>query len=237
MREHAGGAGVGDEVVTQPGACGNGAREDAEARLGELLVTADMVGVHARVDDVADRKRRQPADRRQHLVRHRGGTGVDEDDALGPGLHDNVAARAADHVEVRPQLHDLEIARRAPVGRTRVRSTFRARGSSRPRAGRMRRPVFRVRSVVSWAVSNTRQFWLRVSAASRVSVARTAAKNSSSSSATPAQPPPSTPTRSASRLNWRHDEAGRPWAYGAPRCVAMNHRLPQASSTPPMRSP
>ena len=116
MREHAGGAGVGHQVVTQPRACGDGARENAEARLGELLVTADMVGVHARVDDVADRQRRQPADRRQHLVRHRGGTGVDEDDALGPDLHDDVAARAADHVEVRPQLHDLEIARRRLLG-------------------------------------------------------------------------------------------------------------------------
>ena len=98
-----------------------------------------MVGVHARVDDVADRQRREPADRGEHLVGHRGGAGVDEDDALGPDLHDDVAARAADDVEILPQLDDFDtplagaVGRtpfaRTPVARTRCRSTRRARGA------------------------------------------------------------------------------------------------------------
>ena len=116
MREHAGGARVVDQVITQPRARGNGTRENAEARLGQLFVAADVVGVHARVDDVADRKRRQPADRSQHLVRRRGGTGVDEDHALGSDLHDDVTAGAANHVDVRPQLDDLGIARGRLLG-------------------------------------------------------------------------------------------------------------------------
>ena len=110
MRQHAGPARVGHQVVAQPGAGRDGAREDAESGPGELLVAADVVGVHARVDDVADGQRRQTPDRRQHLVGHRRRTGVDEDDAVGSDLHDDVAAGAADDVEVRAQLHDVETA-------------------------------------------------------------------------------------------------------------------------------
>ena len=54
MREHAGGARVVDKVVSQPRARGNGTREDAEARLGELFVTADMVGMQVRDQDGFD---------------------------------------------------------------------------------------------------------------------------------------------------------------------------------------
>ena len=56
VREHAGPARVGDQVVAQPGAGRDGAREDAEPGPGELVVAADVIGVHARVDDVADRQ-------------------------------------------------------------------------------------------------------------------------------------------------------------------------------------
>ena len=108
MREHARRARVGDEVVAQPGACRHGTGQNAEARLGELFVAADMVGVHARVDDVTDGKRRQSPDPRQDAVRHRRRAGVHEDDALGSGLHDDVAARSADDIEIRPELNHIE---------------------------------------------------------------------------------------------------------------------------------
>ena len=44
---------------------------------------------------------------------------VHEDHALGAGLHDDVAARAGDHVEVRTNLDEIETVRRlrAAVGR------------------------------------------------------------------------------------------------------------------------
>ena len=47
---------------------------------------------------------------RQHLVRSLSRSRIYEDDALGSELHDDVAARAADDVEVGPQLNDVKVA-------------------------------------------------------------------------------------------------------------------------------
>ena len=44
------------------------------------------------------------------LVRSRGRSRIHEDDALGSELHDDVAAGAADDVEVGPQLNDVKVA-------------------------------------------------------------------------------------------------------------------------------
>ena len=56
VRQHAGPARVGDQVVVQPRAGRDSARQDAESGPGELVIPADVIGVHARVDDVADRQ-------------------------------------------------------------------------------------------------------------------------------------------------------------------------------------
>ena len=72
MRQHAGPAEVRDHVVVQPGAGHDSAWENAEPGPGELLVPTSVIGVHAGVDDVADREIRQAADGRQHLVRSLG---------------------------------------------------------------------------------------------------------------------------------------------------------------------
>ena len=72
MRQHAGPAEVRDHVVVQAGAGHDSARENAEPGPGELLVPASVIGVHAGVDDVADREVRQTTNRRQHLVRSLG---------------------------------------------------------------------------------------------------------------------------------------------------------------------
>ena len=100
VRHHARVAEIREHVVAQPRAGRNRARQDAQARLREHLVTADVVGVHARVDDVANRQRREAGESRPAPRRPSAGAGVDEDDAFGPRLHEDVAARAADDVEV-----------------------------------------------------------------------------------------------------------------------------------------
>ena len=83
--------------------------QDRLTSLGKFLVPAHMVGVAAGVDDVTNPSTRQPLDCRQDLVRHLRRTGVDQNDACWADLHCDIAARAGNHVEVWPNLHNIQI--------------------------------------------------------------------------------------------------------------------------------
>ena len=61
VREHARVAEIREHVVAEARPGRDGARQNAQARFRKHLVAADVVGVHARVDDVADRQRRELA--------------------------------------------------------------------------------------------------------------------------------------------------------------------------------
>jgi hypothetical protein len=64
---HARVAEIREHVVAQSLPRRDGARQDTQARLREHFVAADMLGVHAGVDDVADRQRRELSDSGQHV--------------------------------------------------------------------------------------------------------------------------------------------------------------------------
>ena len=59
------------------------AREDGRAQPGEVRVAADVVGVHVRVDQEADRLVGDAADRGDQLVGERRELRVDQQDAVG----------------------------------------------------------------------------------------------------------------------------------------------------------
>ncbi len=73
---------------------GDIAADDGVSGHADFLVTASMVGMIMRVDDVADRTVGDRFDGRQNLVGHRGESGVDKQHAVFSGLHGDVAARA-----------------------------------------------------------------------------------------------------------------------------------------------
>ena len=87
----------------------DGARggEQRLPRLGQRLVAADVIGIGARVDDVADRPRRELLDRGHDRAGLRGLPGVHDDDAVLADLDADVGARTGDHEEVRAKLEDL----------------------------------------------------------------------------------------------------------------------------------
>ena len=73
------------------------------------LVAARVLGVGARVDDVADRFRAELRDRSEQLVADRRRLRIDDHDGLVPDLHGRVAARARDHEHVALRRQNLEL--------------------------------------------------------------------------------------------------------------------------------
>jgi hypothetical protein len=72
-------------------------RDDHAAGLAQRLVAADVVAVVVRVDDEPHRPLVDLADRRQQLVGQRLQLIVDDEHAVLPGRHGDVAAPALDH--------------------------------------------------------------------------------------------------------------------------------------------
>ena len=93
-----------------PAPVGIGSRKEVLPGPCDGLVAADMVGVGARVDQIADRPRTEFSDGIDDGGSARGGPGVDHHRTVDANLHGNVAARAHQHVEIGPQLKDLETA-------------------------------------------------------------------------------------------------------------------------------
>ena len=90
----------------------SGRREQRLPCLRDRLVAADVIGIGAGVDDVANRARRDLLDRRQDVGGLGRRAGIDHDHAIVADLHADVAAAAGDHEEVRAELKDLEAAGR-----------------------------------------------------------------------------------------------------------------------------
>ncbi len=78
--------------------------------IGNRLVAADMIGIAAGVDDVPDRRGRDPLDGGEDRVGARCEPGVGDEDAVLPHLDGDVPAGAGDHEEVGAQLDHVEIA-------------------------------------------------------------------------------------------------------------------------------
>jgi hypothetical protein len=73
---------------------------DRHAGLRDGLVAARMLAVRARVDDPADRRVRDLANRGQHGLARRRRPRVDDENAVRADLHGDVGARAVQHVDV-----------------------------------------------------------------------------------------------------------------------------------------
>ncbi len=98
---------------------------DAAAGFREGRVAPDDVGIGAGIDDVANGLGGQLRDRGHHLVRGFRGARVHQYDAVRTDLRADVGARADNHVEVRPDLKDLERSRIALRERYDARRTQR----------------------------------------------------------------------------------------------------------------
>ena len=85
-------------------------RVHRDAGGADLVVSADMLRVRARVDDHADRLAGDRLHRRQHLVGVRVRAAVDENHAVFAEMRGDVRARAEDHVNVGADLNRLEAA-------------------------------------------------------------------------------------------------------------------------------
>ena len=85
---------------------------------GERLVPADVVRVHVRVDQEADVAVRHAPHRVDQPRGQRLEQGIDEQHAVGPGKHTDVAAsaRPRNHVDLTSRRHDGQLDAREPVG-------------------------------------------------------------------------------------------------------------------------
>jgi hypothetical protein len=106
---------------------GDLARIQIDARPRNPLVAADMIRIRAGVDDQANRRLGDLPHLGEHLVGHGRRAGVDQDDAVLSHLHHDVAARAEDRIDGRP---DLDRFKCRGTGRTRL-SDLRLRGLAR----------------------------------------------------------------------------------------------------------
>ena len=77
----------------RPAACG-------AAGLADRDVAAGVIGMKVRVDDVPNRLVGQLLDRREQLLAHLRGAGIDDEHALVTDLDRDVAAGAEQHVDV-----------------------------------------------------------------------------------------------------------------------------------------
>ena len=85
------------------------------SRVRQALVAADVIGIERRVDDPANRLLREIANRREHVVRRRRRTGVDDEHALVAHAEDDVGAAAGQHVHVARDVNGLHRAVRRDV--------------------------------------------------------------------------------------------------------------------------
>ena len=79
------------------------------AGLGDRLVAADVIAVHVRVDDVADRRVADRADGGEDLRAERRELRVDDHDAFGADVDGRVAAGADEHVDVVAHLDGVDL--------------------------------------------------------------------------------------------------------------------------------
>jgi hypothetical protein len=79
------------------------------AGLGNRLVPADVIAVHVRAHDVTNGCIGHGPDRGQELRAHLRELRIDDQHALVAELDRRVSARADDHVEVRPDLHEVHL--------------------------------------------------------------------------------------------------------------------------------
>ena len=88
---------------------GDVAAGNRAAGLADVLVPAGVIGMHVRVDDVANRAGRQRANGRKNLVREWRVLRIDDEHAVLPDLHRDVAARADEHVDVALRRQQLDL--------------------------------------------------------------------------------------------------------------------------------
>ena len=90
---------IADDVAAGAGAAG----------LGDRFIAADVIAVHVRADDVADGRIGDRADCSQELRAHLRELRIDDHYAFVAELDRRVSARAHDHVDVRPDLHEVHL--------------------------------------------------------------------------------------------------------------------------------
>src|ERR1051326_8109784 len=84
-------------------------RQDVAAGFRQRRIAADILGIGASVDDVADRLIRNLLDRFQNAIRRFSSPRVDQHEARRSKLNSDVSAGAKDDVEVWPDPQDLQI--------------------------------------------------------------------------------------------------------------------------------
>jgi hypothetical protein len=67
-----------------------------------------VIGICARVDDVANGTWRELLNRSEHIAGRHRRTRVDHDDAVVSNLHADIAAAASNHEEIRAELEHFE---------------------------------------------------------------------------------------------------------------------------------
>ena len=87
-------------AALSPMAAHHVAAGDRLTRFGDLLVSADVIGMNVRVDDIANRPFGHLPDGCQDLVGILLQTSIDKQHAVFAGLHGDVAARAHQHGDV-----------------------------------------------------------------------------------------------------------------------------------------
>ena len=97
-----------------------------------------MVRVHAGVDDVADGKRGETPNRRDHPIGGFRGARVDQDDAHGPDLRQNVPPGPAQQEKIRPKLDDGKALARCLLSRLLARLLLLRHDRRRPTGERKR---------------------------------------------------------------------------------------------------
>ncbi len=78
------------------------------AGLRDDLIAADVIGIRACIDDVANRLWRECANGGHDSARACGVSAVDDDKAIRADLNADIAAGSGDHIQVGAQLEDVE---------------------------------------------------------------------------------------------------------------------------------
>ena len=100
-------------------------------RRGERLIAAHVIEIGRRIDDVANRRLRNGADRRQQLVAHGARVGIDDEHGVVAHLHHHVAAAAGQQVHTPLHRQHFDLVLRT-VGRSTGTRLDRRRGGQRP---------------------------------------------------------------------------------------------------------
>ena len=86
--------------------------ENGQPGFGQPAVSAHVIRLCARINNVASGQFGQFSDRGQNAVGGAFGTRIHQHDAIDPDLNADISASPGDHVKVRPDLHDIQPAAR-----------------------------------------------------------------------------------------------------------------------------